>query len=300
MALPKVLWLGATRGLAPHALAVEGFGLEVRQRVPETLAADLCVLVASERLRVPAVRALLPAVKIVAVVPDAGAIGPALAAGADDALTLAAAASELPARVRTWSRMVLVEKQLEATRLTLETRTQELERTRAQLRAALPTDSLTGLGNRRSFVDALEAALEFTARYDVATSVVLIELDGLAAITAGFGAEGADTARVCVAEIVSGAVRFVDHAARLGRDELGLVLPATPAAAAQRVAERIRDLVCAALPVGGLPLSVSLGVAAAQDARSADVVRRAGAALHAAKQGTNQVVVDGAAKLAAA
>jgi diguanylate cyclase (GGDEF)-like protein len=96
---------------------------------------------------------------------------------------------------------------------------------------------------------------------------------------------------VRIAEIVRGAVRAVDHAARLGGDEFGVLLAATGDAEAVAVAERIRDLVGALLPVDGVRLSASLGVADAPVGMTAEaVLRRAGAALHAAKRaGKNRV-----------
>jgi two-component system cell cycle response regulator len=127
---------------------------------------------------------------------------------------------------------------------------------------------------------------------------VLLDLDGFKQLNDRCGHAAGDQALRAVGEILRSSVRRADQAARLGGDELAILMPAAPPAAAMKLAERIRRRV-ESLPVpGGCQLSASLGVATAGPSggpSGAELLRRADVALYAAKHaGKNRVVASAA------
>jgi diguanylate cyclase (GGDEF)-like protein len=102
------------------------------------------------------------------------------------------------------------------------------------------SDSLTGLANYRKLVEMLQAEIERSGRTHRTFSILLMDLDKLKAINDRFGHIAGSKALCRIADILRSHCRSVDIAARYGGDEFALVLPETDAAAATRVASRIR------------------------------------------------------------
>ena len=149
------------------------------------------------------------------------------------------------------------------------------------------TDHLTGLPNRRVFMDRLEDELASPSRHMGALAV--IDLDGFKPINDSFGHGLGDTILTLVAERLEAGLRAGDLCARIGGDEFGVLFDrcAGPAEA-KNIAERL----CAALD---LPLSVegrdfkiatSCGVTLVteQDLDSSEVIAKADTALYKAKE----------------
>lgn len=138
----------------------------------------------------------------------------------------------------------------------------EVARLHEQLRTLAATDPLTGLMNRRAFVDQIEAEINRSRRTDRPFAVALLDLDGFKAINDAHGHAAGDVALIRVAEVLRRGARTYDRVARFGGDEFVLFLPATTAAQAHEVLERVRSI---ALPLGETPegthLTVSWGIA---------------------------------------
>jgi len=152
------------------------------------------------------------------------------------------------------------------------------------------TDSLTGLGNARSFEEHLVQETARAARYGEPVSLLAVDLDGLKKINDAHGHRRGDAALQAVAQALQQGARASDVAARIGGDEFVLLAPSTSSAAATALAERVRALVAA---VGLDGLSVSVGVATAQGTDGAPVLLREAAdrALYEAKQrGRDRIV----------
>lgn len=127
------------------------------------------------------------------------------------------------------------------------------------------TDALTGLANRRAMQERGRVELKLAKRTGVAVSVILCDLDHFKAINDRYGHEAGDAALVRVATVLKGALRESDALGRWGGEEFIAVLPATHAAGAKEVAERMRVAI-EAIAFPGLPdrVTISLGVATSQ------------------------------------
>ena len=172
----------------------------------------------------------------------------------------------------------------------------ERRRAEAELRRMATTDPLTGLWNRRRFLELAEGELSRLRRYGRPVSVLMLDIDHFKAINDTHGHAAGDEALCRLAEWCQGELRETDHLGRLGGEEFAIVLPETGLAEAVEVAERLR-LRLSGLPMrmgdADLRMTVSIGVA---DCREGDgsidrALGRADRALYAAKgRGRNRVV----------
>lgn len=186
-------------------------------------------------------------------------------------------------------------------------RTRDLMDANAELQRLASTDPLTGLLNRRRFDELAQAEIERASRYARPLSLLLIDLDHFKRINDTHGHAMGDVALQEAARRLLAAVRSTDRVARYGGEEMAVLLPETPLAEAQELAERLRRVI-SDLPISheGLAVRVtaSLGVASFQaaDGDIAHLLGRADAALYVAKQqGRDRVVVaDDASNAAAA
>ncbi|HWD22771.1 MAG TPA: GGDEF domain-containing protein [Burkholderiales bacterium] len=158
------------------------------------------------------------------------------------------------------------------------------------------TDDLTGLLNTRGFAIAANRLFGQAARYDRASSVLMIDSDNLKRVNDSYGHEAGNRLLRQLASAIQAELRATDVPARYGGDEFIVLLPETPAKGALDVAERIRAAI-ARMPLAtegtSVVASVSVGVACfPEDGRTLDTLAaRADRALYEAKQrGRNCVV----------
>jgi len=105
------------------------------------------------------------------------------------------------------------------------------------------TDELTGLANRRRFLDAVRAEMQRARRYERPLTLLMVDLDRLKQINDQNGHAAGDAMLRGVAQCLRACVRETDLPARLGGDEFAVLLPETPREAALSIAERIRAAV---------------------------------------------------------
>jgi diguanylate cyclase (GGDEF)-like protein len=171
------------------------------------------------------------------------------------------------------------------------------ERTELRHRTAAMVDPLTGIANRRSFMqDAAQLAKRHTAN-PRPTAVMLIDLDHFKSINDRFGHALGDRALEVFAFTARQSVRSTDLLGRLGGEEFAAVLADTSRDKAMMVAERIRaSFAQAALEVNNRPVgaTVSIGLVHCQDPvlDVHELLAQADQALYCAKEnGRNRVEV---------
>lgn len=127
---------------------------------------------------------------------------------------------------------------------------------RAALDRAAATDPLTGLLNRRGLAELAASRLVPGER----ASIAVLDLDGLKGLNDRRGHQHGDRAIVLLADALSSA-RVGDAGARLGGDELALLLPGASFTDASGVLERVRARFVASAQAEGLSVDVSIGLA---------------------------------------
>ncbi|MFT5429951.1 MAG: diguanylate cyclase (GGDEF)-like protein [Myxococcota bacterium] len=101
-------------------------------------------------------------------------------------------------------------------------------------------DALTGLVNRRRFYEVLPAEIARHSRNGKSLSVVMIDLDHFKSINDNYGHPFGDTVLEKVAQALRDALRRTDIKARVGGEEICILLPETDAENAKNSLERVR------------------------------------------------------------
>ena len=171
------------------------------------------------------------------------------------------------------------------------------ERTELRHRTAAMVDPLTGIANRRSF---LQDAAQMAKRHGAnprPTAVLLIDLDHFKSINDRFGHALGDRVLEIFADSARQSVRSSALLGRLGGEEFAAVLSDTSRDKAAGVAERIRESFAqAAQEVDNRPVcaTVSIGLVHCQEAalNVAELLAQADQALYIAKErGRNRIEV---------
>jgi len=165
-----------------------------------------------------------------------------------------------------------------------------VERKRAELRIRhlADHDGLTGLPNRRSFLDRLGQALARTRREKKMLALLFLDLDQFKFINDSLGHAAGDELLQGVASRLSACVRECDTVARLGGDEFTLILPEVANHEdVDRFAVKVLDAFKTPFHAGGntQQVSVSMGISVYPDDAdsAASLLRNADAAMYRAK-----------------
>jgi diguanylate cyclase (GGDEF)-like protein len=114
------------------------------------------------------------------------------------------------------------------------------ERSEALYKAAALTDPLTGLANRRAFMDRAQRLFDRNAVGGKPISLIAFDLDRFKGINDTFGHPVGDQVLRIFADVLLWALRPSDIAARIGGEEFVVVLPGCGTQAALAIADRIR------------------------------------------------------------
>jgi len=160
-----------------------------------------------------------------------------------------------------------------------------------QLRQLADTDSLTGLLNRRAFMDLTSSAFDQARRYDRSLALLLLDADHFKRVNDTYGHPAGDTVLVRLAEVGRSCLRTPDEMGRIGGEEFAILLPETDEAGAVAFAKRLLAAIRgdqidlgAATPIS---ITVSVGVVALTDTTASyeAMIQQADQALYAAKAG---------------
>ncbi len=244
---------------------------------------------------------------VVTALDDGDIVSKALEGGANDYITKPIDLRVLTARVKAQLDRRQAVLELDAIRDSLEKtvqeRTQDLmsanetlsaeigEREAAEARAQSLArhDPLTGLANRRHFLEELERRLALVGQEDCAFALMFVDLDRFKPINDVHGHAIGDQLLQVIATRLNGCIRDDSFAARLGGDEFAVLLegPGNRDAIAA-AARRILHELSAPILVNGLKLTVgaSIGVALCPEDGSApaDLLQRGDAAMLRAKE----------------
>ena len=189
-----------------------------------------------------------------------------------------------------YTRTVLLQRALERTNEALLNKQQELE-------FLAERDTLTGLYNRRKFLQLAQHELDRLARVPGNISVLMLDLDFFKRVNDQYGHPMGDLVLQQVAARLAALVRSTDVLARMGGEEFIVLMPHTDRTGALKLAEKLRIAVRARpMELQGqlLPITASLGVTGLnsnQQASLDSLYATADQALYnAKKQGRDRVV----------
>ena len=158
------------------------------------------------------------------------------------------------------------------------------------------TDDLTGLVNRRRFIEALNSEITRASAFGTPLSVIVTDLDDFKLVNDLFGHHVGDEVLRRFAKLIESHLRDVDVPGRLGGEEFAILVPETDATGAAAVAERVRhSLSGMTLPLReARTITATFGVAQLEQGESGDdLLRRADRALYQGKtRGKDTVAVE--------
>ena len=150
------------------------------------------------------------------------------------------------------------------------------------------TDPLTGIPNRRAFLDRLSAAVGAAASGSSAV-VCLVDLDSFKAVNDAGGHAAGDVMLQDVGAALGAAVRETDTVARLGGDEFAVLADVSGRVSGEMLAERLRHAVAAVGRQSSVTASVGLAAVHAGD-DVGDLLQRADAAMYRSKSAGGDMI----------
>ncbi|MDX2027647.1 MAG: diguanylate cyclase [Alphaproteobacteria bacterium] len=166
----------------------------------------------------------------------------------------------------------------------------------AQLLHHATTDELTGISNRRHFMEEGERELARARRFDRPLSIMMIDLDYFKKVNDRYGHAVGDAALQAAVKRSLESLRQLDIMGRLGGEEFAVIMPETSLEEGQIAAERLRQHIGARPLIAlreAIPCTVSIGVAelTERDHSIDDMLNRADRVLYHAKEGGRDRVV---------
>ena len=151
-------------------------------------------------------------------------------------------------------------------------------------------DALTGLPNRRLFLENAERAIERTVAKSRKLAILFLDLDRFKYINDTLGHEAGDMLLSTVSKRLRSCIRTNDCVARFGGDEFAILLDDLPSSeVVNAVAQKIFRCLAAPIDINGYQLvsSTSIGIAVFPDDAMdiSTLLRRADSAMYQAKRG---------------
>ncbi len=151
----------------------------------------------------------------------------------------------------------------------------------AELERVVVRDTLTPLYNRRYYISALNERISRVSRYEAESVAIIVDVDHMKKINDAHGHLAGDFALMHCAQLLSGAIRTCDVAARIGGDEFALILDGLGEDQAREKVAALETMIRATPCVFGdvtLPVSASFGCTAirAEDSDTGIIARADG------------------------
>jgi diguanylate cyclase (GGDEF)-like protein len=139
----------------------------------------------------------------------------------------------------------------------------EISAREEQIRHQGGHDSLTGLPNRRLFLEHLAVAIAAARRHGTLVGMVMMDLDRFKEINDTLGHDLGDDLLVEIGRRLRQTIRESDTVARLGGDEFAVLFESVAAPSAMEVAQRIGRALETPFALGGVSIDVeaSMGIA---------------------------------------
>ena len=162
------------------------------------------------------------------------------------------------------------------------------EHSARELRRALTADHLTGVLNRRCFLERATREIARQAEKGGVSCVAMLDVDHFKSLNDRFGHAAGDTVLVGIAEVLRNIAGSADLVGRLGGEEFAVFMPAVDVAEAMRTAEALRagvSALCLSHDGQSLEVTVSIGISVDRSADLKQLMAEADAALYSAKRG---------------
>jgi diguanylate cyclase (GGDEF)-like protein/PAS domain S-box-containing protein len=170
----------------------------------------------------------------------------------------------------------------------------ELKLSEDRLRSLAYHDTLTGLGNRKKFHEALNQALTWAQSNNQLVALMFLDLDGFKQVNDTLGHDTGDQLLRVVAQRLTNSLRNSDIVSRLGGDEFTVILPGiTQADYVAKVAEKILKSLSQVFVLEGKNAFVTASIGISIYPKDGEVedtlIKKADLAMYRAKQlGRNQ------------
>jgi len=239
----------------------------------------------------------IPVVFITAV-SDSRDIVKGFEAGGQDYITKPFHSHELCARIKVHLDLKKSKETLMDYAQEMEMKNKELQELMIKLENSAMTDFLTGLANRRQMVQRLIAEESNIRRNGCEATLIMADIDHFKTINDTYGHDCGDLVLKSVANIIKSVIREEDVIARWGGEEFIMLLPGMDSTLGKNAAERIRQLVEAAVfpcQEKKFSITLTLGVAKLDQTVGLDAsIKKADEALYQGKKlSRNCVVVAG-------
>ncbi len=106
-------------------------------------------------------------------------------------------------------------------------RTLELEKQTEKAEKLARTDEMTGIANRRAFLENGEKIIQHSKRYKTPFSLVIMDIDHFKDVNDNYSHEAGDLVLICLTKEISKTIRDTDFFARIGGEEFVILLPHT-------------------------------------------------------------------------
>jgi diguanylate cyclase (GGDEF)-like protein len=127
------------------------------------------------------------------------------------------------------------------------------------------TDALTGLTNRKFFLDTVNNEINKALRHQEPLTLAYVDIDDFKKINDQFGHVVGDRLLCLVADTASNTLRTIDLISRIGGDEFAILLPRTGYESAEIVLHRVQKVLLASMKQQGLAVTFSIGAVTFSD-----------------------------------